>query len=292
MNNLTWQELYFFGQKELKKIANISAESELLHIFWHCFKMEKSDIILNNFKSVSKKDVDKFLEILGKRKSGMPLQYCIGKWEFMNIELNVGEGVLIPREDTSVLVNALLENLAKNRPRTRTKNLKIIDLCSGSGCIALALEKNIKSPAEIYAAELSVRAFDYLKMNHLKNSSKIKLINDDIFNCFSNFEDDTFDAVISNPPYVRSIDIKNLQPEVRREPVIALDGGIDGLDFYRKICKYWVQKLRLGGILAFEVGFGQSDDVKNIMRQSGLRIIASVTDINAVPRALLAVKPY
>ncbi len=285
---MTWRELYFYGQKELKKIANISADSELLHIFWHCFKMEKSDIILNSSAPVLKEDVDKFLEILEKRKSGMPLQYSIGKWEFMNIELNVGEGVLIPREDTSVLVNALLENLAKKRPQA--KSLKIIDLCSGSGCIALALEKNIKPPAEIYAAEISAKAFDYLKMNHLKNSSKIKIINDDIFNCFYDFEDDTFDAVVSNPPYIRSSDIKNLQPEVRREPVLALDGGIDGMDFYRKICKYWIQKLRPGGILAFEVGFGQADDVKNIMQQSGLKTISILDDINSVPRAILAVK--
>lgn len=289
MNNLTWRELYFYGQKELKKIANISADSELLHIFWHCFKMEKSDIILNSSEPVLKEDVDKFLEILEKRKSGMPLQYSIGKWEFMNIELNVGEGVLIPREDTSVLVNALLENLAKKRPQA--KNLEIIDLCSGSGCIALALEKNIKPPAEIYAVEISAKAFDYLKMNHLKNSSKIKIINDDIFNCFYDFEDDTFDAVVSNPPYIRSSDIKNLQPEVRREPALALDGGIDGLDFYRKICKYWIQKLRPGGVLAFEVGFGQADDVKNIMQQSGLKTMAILDDINSVPRAVLAVKP-
>lgn len=286
---MTWRELYFYGQKELKKNANISADSELLHIFWHCFKMEKSDIILNSSEFAPKKDVDKFFEILKKRKSGMPLQYCIGKWEFMNIELNVGEGVLIPREDTAVLVNALLENLAKKW--SQTKKLKIIDLCSGSGCIALALEKNIKTPAEIYAAEISAKAFDYLKMNHLKNSSKIKLINDDIFNCFYDFEDDTFDAVVSNPPYIRSSDIKNLQPEVRCEPVLALDGGIDGLDFYRKICKYWVQKLRPEGILAFEVGFGQADYVKNIMQQSGLKTISILSDINSISRAILAVKP-
>lgn len=251
--------------------------------------MEKSDIILNSSEPVLKEDVDKFLKILEKRKSGMPLQYSIGKWEFMNIELNVGEGVLIPREDTSVLVNALLENLAKKRPQAT--NLKIIDLCSGSGCIALALEKNIKPPAEIYAVEISAKAFDYLKMNHLKNSSKIKIINDDIFNCFYDFEDDTFDAVVSNPPYIRSSDIKNLQSEVCREPVLALDGGVDGLDFYRKICKYWVQKLRPGSILAFEVGFGQADDVKNIMQQNGLKTVSIQSDINSVPRAVLSVKP-
>lgn len=289
MDNLTWRELYFYGQKELKKITNISEDSELLHIFWHCFKMEKSDIILNSSELVPKKDIDRFLGILKKRKRGMPLQYSIGKWEFMNIELNVGEGVLIPREDTSVLVNALLENLAKKR--SQAKNLKIIDLCSGSGCIALALEKNIKPPAEIYAVEISAKAFDYLKMNHLKNSSKIKLINDDIFNCFYDFEDGTFDAVISNPPYICSSDIKNLQLEVRSEPVLALDGGIDGLDFYRKICKCWIQKLRFGGILAFEVGFGQVDDVKNIIQQSGLKTTAILFDINGIPRAILAFKP-
>lgn len=287
---MTWQELYFYGQKELKKIANIPSDSELLHIFWHCFKMEKSDIILNSSESVLKKDIDKFLEILKKRKSGMPLQYCIGKCEFMNIELNVGKGVLIPREDTSVLVNALLDNLAKKQATSQAKTLKIIDLCSGSGCIALALEKNIKSPTEIYAVEISARAFDYLKMNHLENSSKIKLIHDDIFNCFDNFEDNTFDAVVSNPPYIRSSDITNLQPEVRHEPTLALDGGIDGLDFYRKICKSWIQKLRPGGILAFEVGFGQADDVKSIMQHSGLETNAIITDINAIPRALLSIK--
>lgn len=281
---LTWNEFYKFCEKEWEKIIGDSARFEIPHIFWHLFGVAKSDIILNGDLTVNERNVDKFLEILKKRKSGTPLQYALGKWEFMGIDLKVGEGVLIPREDTSVLVNSVLKNIEFKNPA------KIIDLCSGSGCVALALEKNVKSETEIYAAELSEKAFGYLKSNCLSNCSKVNLINDDIFNCYKRFEDGFFDAVVSNPPYIPKEDIKNLQPEVHFEPILALDGGYDGLEFYRKICKYWIPKISCGGILAFEVGVNQSEDVEDIMNSYGIKTVKKFPDINNIPRVVLGIK--
>ena len=280
----TYSEIYKSGKEKLIKYEIDDAHSELLHMFWHCFGFCRSELIVRGSEIPNLEDYDNFLRILKKRCEGYPLQYCLGEWEFMGLNLNVGEGVLIPREDTSVLVEAAFDEVKF------VETPKIIDLCSGSGCIALSLESLIKRKSDIYAVEISRRAFRYLKKNCEKYGSNINLINDDIFNCHKSFENEFFDLVISNPPYICSDNISCLQSDVRFEPSIALDGGDDGLEFYREICNRWVPKLKFNGILAFEIGINQSEDVKSIMASNGIGSIEEFLDINNIPRAIMGKK--
>lgn len=277
-------EIYEFARKKLTESGISSVNSELQHIFWYCFGMERADILLRAYEKPDKSEYDNFCKVLEKRCSGVPLQYAIGEWEFMGLRLSVGDGVLIPREDTSVVVNSAIKAIRG------IKNPKIIDLCSGSGCIALAVEKILQFQCEIYAVEVSGKAFKYLCENLERNRSKIKAINNNIFNCYKDFDDDFFDLIISNPPYVESETIKDLQAEVLCEPKLALDGGIDGLDFYRNISKCWIPKLKGRGIMAFEIGQGQFETVKDIMQFSGITDIRGFLDINGIVRAVVGKK--
>ena len=280
----TYKEIYDDAKKRLQDAEIECANSELLNIFWYAFGLNRSDLILCSSKSPTVSEYDKFCVILQKRCSGMPLQYAVGRCNFMDMDLYVGDGVLIPREDTYVLVNASIEKI-KN-----VKNPKIIDLCSGSGCVALAIEKYVGRPCNIYAAEFSSKAFEYLSENCKKYSSNVNLINDDIFSCYKNFEDCFFDLIVSNPPYIRSSEIPNLQTEVLSEPKLALDGGESGLEFYKKICKFWTPKLENGGTLAFERGQGQHNDVRKIMESYGITNIKFFLDINNIYRAVVGEK--
>lgn len=284
MKMQTYKEIYDRAKKTLENAGIDGVTSELLNIFWYCFGVDRADLILRSMATPNAKQYEKFCEIIKKRCSGMPLQYALGVCNFMDMDLSVGEGVLIPREDTSVVVKASLDAI------DGIENPKIIDLCSGSGCIALALERNSYKQCDIYAVEISEKAFKYLSKNCQKYDSKVHLIKDDIFLCYENFENNYFDLIVSNPPYIKSDDISGLQSEVRTEPLLALDGGKSGLDFYEKICEIWISKLSIGGILSFEIGQGQYDDVKRIMESCGLTNIKCFLDINNICRAIIGQK--
>lgn len=279
-----YRDIYENSKKLLENAGIEFPNSEILNIFWYVFGINRSDLILHGFDSPTPSLYSKFYNALQKRCSGEPLQYAIGKCNFMDMDLEVGHGVLIPREDTSVLVNTSLNEI-KN-----IENPKIIDLCSGSGCIALAMENALNSICDIYAVEISSEAFKYLLANHMKYNSRINLINDDIFDCYKNFDDGYFDLIVSNPPYIKSDDIPNLQKDVLSEPHIALDGGKSGLEFYKKICKFWIPKLKSGGTLVFELGHGQYDDVKKIMESFEIMNIKAFSDINNIYRAIVGKK--
>ncbi|MBR2735103.1 MAG: peptide chain release factor N(5)-glutamine methyltransferase [Clostridia bacterium] len=280
----TYKEIYNEAKKSLEESGIECVNSEILNMFWYLFGIDRSDLIIHVSDTPNRDEYDRFCETLKKRCGGMPLQYAVGRCNFMDMDLYVGEGVLIPREDTSVLVNASLSAI-KN-----IKNPKIIDLCSGSGCIALALERSLNKHCDIHAVEISERAFKYLSANHDKYGSNINLINDDIFSCYKNFKDGYIDLIVSNPPYIKSDDIPSLQREVLSEPQLALDGGKSGLEFYRKICEFWIPKLKSGGTLAFEIGRGQYGDVKGIMESLGITNVKSFLDINGIYRAVVGEK--
>lgn len=281
---MTFSELYYKGLQFLNESgADISAKAEILQIFSDCFGVNRLDMIAKpNLQPTQKQQTD-FFEMLNKRKTGYPLQYILGKWKFMGLEFKVGEGVLIPREDTSVLVNTALKYL-KN-----INNPTIIDLCSGSGCIPIILERKLKN-SKIYGLEYSEKAIKYFEENIKYHSSSVKCIHGDVFKDFENFNDEYFDAIVSNPPYIKTRDINFLQKEVQHEPVEALDGGNDGLNFYRSICKNWSGKIKPGGALIFEVGFDQADDVKNIMLSNNFFDIKLIKDINDINRVIAGAK--
>ena len=216
-----------------------------------------------------------------RRKTGEPLQYILGNWEFYGRKYFVGEGVLIPRPETELLCDIAKAHL-KNTGGTA------VDLCSGSGCIAVtvALEANVKA----VGIEISDKAYGYFLKNIEQNKAErsVTAINGDIFDkcILGRFEDNSLYAVLSNPPYISSADMKALQKEVRFEPELALFGGEDGLDFYREIVRKWKKKLKSGGVMLFEIGIGQEDEVMRLMIQHGFKNVRCRKDLCGVYRCV------
>lgn len=222
------------------------------------------------------------IEMAEKRAKHIPLQYILGRWSFMGFELKVGEGVLIPRDDTEVLVNLCLDHLKD------IKEAKAVDLCAGSGAISIALDK--LTDAKVTAVELSDTAFDFLLENIELNNSDVKAIKGDVPECYNSFEEEYFDLIASNPPYIKTDEINTLQKEVGYEPKMALDGGKDGYDFYRAIIKGWTSKLKSGGAMAFELGEAQAEYVGSLMEQSGYENIRTALDLGGTKRAIIGIK--
>ncbi len=215
------------------------------------------------------------------RLKGEPIQYIIGSWSFMGREYEVGEGVLIPRDDTEVVVSEALRLI---KP---VKSPVIIDLCSGSGIIAITMKKELEQ-SKVYAVEKSPEACAFLRTNNARNEADVTVCEGDIFELYAGFEDETFDMIVSNPPYIRRGELSALQKEVQFEPRMALDGGESGYDFYEKIIELWTPKLKKGGYIAFEIGEGQFDRIAGLLRESGYTDICGYPDIQGITRAITA----
>ncbi len=214
--------------------------------------------------------------IIKKRKDGIPLQYIIGRWWFFGLEFLVGPGVLIPRQDTEILVETVL-SLAENK-----SNLRLADLCSGSGCIAVSIAKNLPD-AKVTAVEKYNEAFSYLKQNISLNAAEnVTPVLADV--CDSPFGE--YDIIVSNPPYIPECDRAILSKEVLTEPDEALFGGDDGLFFYKIITKNWKSALKKGGKLAFEVGIKEANLVSEILRQEGFTEIGFAKDLLGIQRVV------
>lgn len=281
---MTFSELYSFSKKTLLSAGNESSVFDSVCLINEFFGISRSRLIVEGNNSPDSEKEKKFLEAVKKRADGYPLQYIIGKWDFMGNEFFVGEGVLIPRDDTEVVVGECIKVLEDIEAPV------IADLCSGSGAIAVTLAK-MYPKSRIYAVELSDKAFEYLEKNIKHNNVKnIIPLKDDIFSCYSNFLDNTFDIIISNPPYIKSNVIPELQKEIQSEPVTALDGGKDGLDFYRVISEKWMSKLKHGGTIALEIGEEQAEYVSMFLKVNGISKIKVIKDIQKLDRAVTGIR--
>lgn len=217
-----------------------------------------------------------------RRAAGEPLQYVLGHWYFMRRKYTVGEGVLIPRDDTEVVVREAI-TFAKS-----CRDPVIVDLCAGSGIIAITLEKELEH-ATVYAVEKSEKAFCYLQENIALHQANVKAIHADLRDCVGDFMDGSIDMIVSNPPYIPSDEIATLQREIQYEPRLALDGGKDGCDFYETIIALWTKKLKKGGCIAFEIGEGQFSYIAELLKTAGFTDIKGAPDIQGITRALTAV---
>lgn len=220
---------------------------------------------------------------IAQRESGRPLQYILGEWEFLALTLKVGEGVLIPRPDTELLCEVAAEQLrGKTNPR-------VLDLCAGSGCVGLGVA-SLHPDAVVTEVELSEDALLYLRENILRYPNYAVTVRQaDVLTDCAAF-DGSYDAILSNPPYIPTADLPALQKEVQREPQMALDGDADGLKFYRTIAERWCEKLASGGFVAVEVGIGQAEDVAALFAAKGLETTAIYPDLAGIPRVVLARK--
>ncbi len=256
--------------------------------------IDRKSLLTNGEVEITAFEQDKIDKIINKRENGYPLQYILGKWTFMDNEYFVGEGVLIPRDDTEVVVQSVipyLKEIEKKAKISRNNNItedsapRIIDLCSGSGIIPVTL-KRMFSDFQVHALELSQRALPYLKKNIESLAPDIILHSGDLNELYRNFSDGYFDLIISNPPYIRHDQLSLLQKEVQEEPKIALDGGNDGLIFYRNILDKWSSKLKNRGMIAFELGENQFEAVKSLMENKNFCNINSYKDLGNTQRAI------
>ncbi len=211
-----------------------------------------------------------------RRIKGEPLQYILGEWEFFGLKFSVGEGVLIPRADTEILVEEAIKIIGN-------KEMNVLDLCSGSGAVAIAVEKHTN--ARVTAIEKSEKAFSYLQRNIELNNVGVKAVKGDIFGEFDFPE--KFDLILSNPPYIETEVIETLQKEVLYEPKMALDGGKDGLIFYKRILEYWSKMLKPNGIVAVEIGYDQMTRVTNLFVDNGFDEIKQLKDYSGNQRVII-----
>ena len=213
-----------------------------------------------------------------RRSEGYPLQYIIGSWDFYGRRFSCGEGVLIPRPETELLCECVIKYFAK-RPAPR-----IVDLCSGTGCIAITLAKEIAG-AKVTAVELYDAAFSYLERNNAAFGGCVSAVQGDALESFGEF-----DCVVSNPPYVAAAEMPTLQKEVLKEPETALFGGEDGLDFYRAIAKNWYGHISSGGFITFEIGETQGRAVEAILKENGYYGVSVWEDYSGLDRIVTAMK--
>ena len=224
-----------------------------------------------------------FFEKIDRLKKHEPLQYIINKQEFMGFDFYVDENVLIPQPDTENLVEEVIllsETLRKNYKT----ELRILDLCTGSGAIAISISKLIKN-CLVYASDISKEALKIADENSSRNQANVLFIESNLFEKISNLY--KFDIIVSNPPYIESDVIETLSEEVKKEPILALDGGDDGLDFYRKIAKEAKGYLNTNGYLAFEIGYNQKEEVEKILLEVGYKNIYSRKDLGGNDRIVI-----
>ncbi|MBQ3331419.1 MAG: peptide chain release factor N(5)-glutamine methyltransferase [Ruminococcus sp.] len=257
-------------------------DGDAAEILCAALNCSRTELILRD-DELSDVESEKAVAMARRRAAGEPIQYVLGYWFFMDRKYTVGEGVLIPRDDTEVVVREALA-IVKAIPRP-----VIVDLCSGSGIIAITLEKELEH-ATVYAVEKSELAFSYLRENIELHQADVEAICADLADCAGDFADGSLDMIISNPPYIRSDEIATLQREVQYEPRLALDGGENGYDFYEMIISLWTKKLKEGGTIAFEIGEGQFSYIAELLKAAGYTDIKGTKDIQGTVRAITAQK--
>ena len=256
---MTIKEILSKGMIMLKGSNIESPKLKARLLLQHVLDKPRQYLIVYDKEELGKKEQWEYFVNIEKLAKGVPLQHITHTQEFMKMDFYVDENVLIPRPDTEILVEEVIE-IAKNMNQP-----KILDLCTGSGAIAISIAKNVPN-AEIYAIDISEKAINIAKKNAKNLNAKVKFIKSNLFN---KMNDTKFDIIVSNPPYIKKADINYLSQEVKKEPEIALDGGIDGLDFYRKISKQAIDYLKFGSYLCFEIGYDQKEEVMEIIEKEG-----------------------
>lgn len=262
-------------------------------LLMHVLDVEKIYLYTHNKELVDKKVAEKFLELIDKRSKRYPLQYIIGRQEFMGLDFKVREGVLVPRPDTEVLVEKIIELVESGYfdKENKREEIRIVDIGSGSGAITLSLAHFIKN-AFVYSIDISKTALSVARENAKLHDleSQVKFLNGSLLKPLNDENlQGKVDILVSNPPYIPTKTIEKLQREVSTyEPKLALDGGEDGLDFYREIIDESGVFLSKPSIIAFEIGHDQADDIKNLLKMSGnFDKISVVTDLSGLDRVII-----
>ncbi|MFU0832244.1 MAG: Release factor glutamine methyltransferase [Oscillospiraceae bacterium] len=281
----TLSEVYRQGRNALAAGGNEGPGFEADCLFEKVFGLNRMERILRSDQPAQKDKAEHFRTLVCQRLQGRPLQYILGEWPFCGRNFFVGEGVLIPREETELLVQTASDMLqGEEKPH-------ILDLCSGTGAVAIALG-DLFADAQIDAIEWIQAAFGYLKRNIERSGLKnVRPVRMNVLDPNSAHSFGNIDCIVSNPPYVRKDELPTLQREVQFEPREALDGGADGLIFYRATAKLWLPALRPGGVLCVEVGDGQAEQTAEIFRTAGLSGIRFARDFSGIDRVVYGYSP-
>jgi len=269
--------------------AILDAELLLLHGYSiHGISLNKIKLITNCNDIISEEIYETYINFVEQRCQGKPVQYIRGIQEFMNLELEVTEKVLIPRGDTEIIVEKLLELAARDRV------INIIDMCTGTGAIAVSLGYYLPK-AVVTAVDISEEALECCRRNIFKHGlqDRVNAVKSNLFeDLTSKALTNNIDMVVSNPPYIPTAELSDLAVPVRDfEPILALDGGRDGLDFYRCIAQDAADLLVSGGILAFEIGYNQGREVMSIIKESGSYYdLECFKDLAGLDRCVIAYK--
>ncbi|WP_294405679.1 peptide chain release factor N(5)-glutamine methyltransferase [uncultured Clostridium sp.] len=278
----TIEELINTGTKTLKDNGIDTARLDAELLLGNVIGKERLYLITHKEESVEQKQCDEFFDMIEKRRKKMPVKYILGKCEFMGIDLHVEEGVLIPRDDTELLVEEVLKNIGEDEEK------QVCDLCCGSGAIGISiayLRKNIKVDVlDYYPIPEKVTLINIEKHNL---QDRVSFIKSDLLDV-SIKNSKKYDIIVSNPPYIEEEEIEKLMDDVQKyEPHTALSGGTDGLDFYRRIVSQSREVLKESGILAFEIGYNQGEAVKSLMEKAYFKEVRVIKDFASLDRIVI-----
>ncbi len=271
---MTYQEAVKNGEKILN-LANISdAKVDAWMLFEMACKVDRNFYYLHMDEDITAEQQKEYEIALKKRAEHIPLQYITGEQEFMGLKFKVNSNVLIPRQDTEVLVEEALKRIQPG--------MRVLDMCTGSGCIAVSIAKNVPH-IEMHAVDISKQALNVAKDNAKLNEVSVEFERSDLFDHVAG----KYDVIVSNPPYIPTSEIPKLMPEVGSfEPVEALDGKEDGLYFYRKIIAECKDYLNPDGMIFFEIGYEQGADVSALLQEAGFSQVAVVKDLAHLDRVV------
>lgn len=274
---MTIFEAYNDCKKQLQAAGIEDYVFEAKQIIKHVTGYTNAQILTKYTQALTQFQQDNITAIIKQRLIRYPLQYIIGRWNFFGREYFVGPGVLIPRSDTETLIDVCLDTVkGKENPR-------VLDLCAGTGCIGITIKGECLA-CDVTLVEKYEEALNYTTKNALHNNADVKIIQGDVLN--TEGADGLYDLIVSNPPYITDEDMKKLQPEVQFEPATALEGGADGLKFYRHIAKEYKKHIAPNGVLAFEVGIGEANAVAEILTQNGYQNVGVKKDYCDVDRVV------
>ena len=274
------KEILKYGKEELIKNNIEDASIIAKKLAEYIFKITRAQMIANNDMEFSKDQTDNYINSIKKISTGIPIQYITNNQEFMNLNFYVDENVLIPQPDTETLVEEVINEY-------KEKKCEILDLCTGSGAIAISLAKYINE-SNIVASDISMKALQIAKLNAEKNlvRKKVEFIESDIFDKV--YKDD-FDIIVSNPPYIKTKVIEELDKQVKNEPYIALDGGADGLKFYKIIIENAYKYIKNEGKVFLEIGYDQKNELINLFKENNhYENIYSKKDLGGNDRIIVA----
>ncbi|HAP03148.1 MAG TPA: peptide chain release factor N(5)-glutamine methyltransferase [Lachnospiraceae bacterium] len=274
---MTYQELLKNCTEELQAVGVPDPESDARLLLEESAGKDYSHLLIDMREQVPEIVLEKLSGFIAMRKKRIPLQQIIGYTEFMGLKFYVNSDVLCPRQDTEVLVEQVLKRI--------TEGAKILDLCTGSGCIAISIAK--LAGASVTATDISEKALAVAERNARENGVCVHFYKGDLYQALPS--DEKYDIIVSNPPYIRTDVIETLETEVKDfEPRIALDGTADGLAFYRRIIAGADEYLKPGGLIFFEIGYDQGADVSVLLAGSGFSDISVIKDYGGNDRVVTA----